>query len=167
MSSFGEAIGPVCVPLARISATTVSPSCLALDLAQAGSHRKWTTIALRFLGILALRTGDGSGAREHLRAAVKAADGMPIHAAVGCAHLAIATARLGDVGEAGRLVDRAFAEAERGWPYTLHEVRLARVEVAAARGDPEASRMVAEALAEAEREGFLSLVPRLETFVHP
>lgn len=43
----------------------------------------------------------------------------------------------------------------------LHEARLARAQLLAARGDPDAPAIAAEALARAEADGYLIVVPPL------
>ncbi len=64
----------------------------------------------------------------------------------------------GTLGEAEQLVTQTLATDTR---HAHHSARLARAELAAARGDPEASAIAAQALALAEAAGHLDAAAKL------
>ncbi|HEX2808912.1 MAG TPA: hypothetical protein VHN80_22330, partial [Kineosporiaceae bacterium] len=70
----------------------------------------------------------------------------------------------GEIDQAAPLVGRALAE---GPELARYEARLAQVELAARRGDPELPSLVATALQRARAGGHLACVPRLLELAGP
>src|SRR4029077_13587433 len=108
------------------------------------------------LSIARQDAGDLAGAEANLREAADLAERLPLFSPWVAARLASVLVARGALPAAEALLAGAL-------PGTLmdHEVRLARAELAVARGDPDASRTVAEALALAEEAGHLLSARRL------
>jgi tetratricopeptide (TPR) repeat protein len=130
----------------------------ALEIAERLGHREWTCHALWVLGGLRKDVGDLEGAELHLRRALNLAQNMPLHASTAAARLAMVLIARGDHQAAEPLVARALAEA---FPANRPEAGLAKAELAAARGVPDAAAIAREALALAEQVGYMVIVPRL------
>jgi ATP/maltotriose-dependent transcriptional regulator MalT len=130
----------------------------ALRIAERLGHREWTCHALWAIGSIRRDAGDLDGAEPPLRRALELADNMPVHASWSGARLAQVLVARGDLEAAEPLVDRALAEA---LPGVLPEAYLARAELAAARGAPNAGAIAREALALTERMGYTVIVSRL------
>ena len=127
-----------------------------LGLARAFGHREYTLATLLFLSIARQDSGDLAAAEAGLREAAALAERLPLFSPWVAARLASVLVARGALPAAAALLAGPL-------PGTLmdHEARLARAELAAARGDPDASRTAAEALALAEEAGHLLSARRL------
>jgi DNA-binding SARP family transcriptional activator len=121
-------------------------------------HRELTAGYPLMLGIACQAAGDLEGARAFFRQCRELAGQMPIFASWSGARLASVLIAQGDLAAAESCVNRALAEAI---PLTEYEARLARAELAVARGDPEAHAIATEALELAEAGGHLLSAGRL------
>jgi hypothetical protein len=97
-------------------------------------HREWTAAALKGQGAACLADGDLAGAEAAFRACLETARRLPIFSGWAAAGLASTLVRSGDLDAAEGYVDQVFRE---GTPTTHYEGRLAEVELAVARQDPE------------------------------
>jgi len=121
-------------------------------------HREWTAAALKGQGAACLADGDLAGAEAAFRACLETARRLPIFSGWAAAGLASTLVRSGDLDAAEGYVDQVFRE---GTPTTHYEGRLAEVELAVARQDPEAASLAARALDLAEDGGLLQSAARL------
>jgi tetratricopeptide (TPR) repeat protein len=115
----------------------------ALAIARRLGHREWTAAALRGLGVVCLAAGDLDGAEQAFRKCLDAATRIPIFSSWAASGLARALIARGDLYTAEHYVTKALSE---GTPATQYEARLARAELAVARGDTDAQAIVLEAL---------------------
>lgn len=133
-----------------------------LVMARRLGHRELTAGALLMLGIACQATGDLDWAKESLGKSIETGKNLPIYSSWAAARLASVLIAQGDLDAAEACVNQALAEAI---PMTQYEARLARVELAIARGDPEARTIAAEALELAEAGGHLLSAARLRELV--
>jgi tetratricopeptide (TPR) repeat protein len=128
----------------------------ALGLARRFGHREHTLESLVFLSVARQDLGDLGGAEASLREAAGLAERLPLFSPWVAARLASVLVARGAPAGAEALLAGPL-------PGTLmdYEARLARAELAVARGDPDASRVTAEALALAEEGGHLLSAGRL------
>jgi DNA-binding SARP family transcriptional activator len=143
-------------PDARRSAET------SLSIARRLGHREWTAAALKGLGAACLADGDLEGAENAFRACLEAAERLPIFSSWAAAGLASALIRRGELASAQAYVERAFCH---GTPATHYDARLARTELAIARGDGDARMLAAEALNLAEEGGHLQSAAQLRSLL--
>jgi DNA-binding SARP family transcriptional activator/tetratricopeptide (TPR) repeat protein len=129
----------------------------AITIAQRIDHREWTAASLRGLGIAHEAAGDFDAAIETHRRSLAASEGMPMFAAWANARLATCLARCGRVEEAARVA----AAATMGPPLSSFEIEVARAEVAAASGSPDAAAVASRAAQRCEEGGYLAALPRL------
>jgi hypothetical protein len=123
-------------------------------------HRAFTAAAFFILGVIARTAGEPDVAEAYLRESLDVASGMPIYTSWAAANLALLLIERGDLDQAEQFVRRAMDDA--GIPLTQYEPRLAQVELAIARTDPEAMRLAAHALKLAETGGHMSSALRLK-----
>jgi DNA-binding SARP family transcriptional activator/tetratricopeptide (TPR) repeat protein len=133
-----------------------------LVLARQFGHREYTLATLLFLSIAQQATGHLHEAEANLREALQLAERLPLFSPWVSARLASVLIAQGALGAAESLVAHPL-------PGTLmdFEARLARAELATARGDPDAAETVAEALALAEEAGHLFSANRLRQLLRP
>jgi hypothetical protein len=131
----------------------------ALAIARAIDHQGWTATAHRALGIAFQTAGDLDAAAAAFAASAAAAgDSLTLFAAWAAARSALVAIARGTLAGVEPLVARALAI---GPPLGRFEARLAAAELAAARGEPAASTIAADALAAAQAAGEAATVPRL------
>jgi Tfp pilus assembly protein PilF len=121
-------------------------------------HREWTAAALKALGTVYLAAGDLDAAEAAFRECLDGARELPIFISLAAAGLASVFLARHDLGAADAYVARAL---EEGTDFTRYDARQVRAEIAVARGDPNASDIVSEALALAEAGGHLLSCARL------
>jgi tetratricopeptide (TPR) repeat protein len=128
----------------------------ALGLARRFGHREYTLATLLFLSIARQDSGDLREAEANLREASALAERLPLFSPWVAARLASVLVARGALPAAEALLAGPL-------PCTImdYETRLARAELAVARGDPDAARTTAEALALAEEAGHLLSARRL------
>ncbi len=130
----------------------------ALAIAHRLGHRELTVGGTFLLGY-AHQAGCGlDDAEACYREALKAATRLPLFASWAASGLARVLIARGALQAAEPYVEEAFSV---GPPMALYEARLARAEMAAARGDADAQRMAVEALRLAEEGGHLVSARRL------
>ena len=127
-----------------------------LVLARQFGHREYTLATLLFLSIAQQATGHLQEAEANLREALQLAERLPLFSPWVSARLASVLIAEGALGAAEPFVAHPL-------PGTLmdFEARLARAELALARGDPDAAETAARALALAEEAGHLFSASRL------
>jgi tetratricopeptide (TPR) repeat protein len=130
----------------------------ALAIAEAIGHRGWTATALRALGIASQEAGLLADAEDAFRRSLEMSEHLSLFASWAAARLALVRLAQGDPSSAESFVTRALGE---GPPLGHYEARLARAELAATRGEPEAPMIARDALARAESGGHHVSVPRL------
>lgn len=130
----------------------------AVDIAEQLGHRSWTATTHRALGIALQARGDLPAAEAAHHRTLELASYWPLLAAWACARIALVRLALDDPAGAEPYVTRALAE---GPPLAHYEARLARAELAYARGDPGAATIARDALKRAEDGGHLIHVDRL------
>jgi len=133
-----------------------------LVLARRFGHREYTLATLLFLSIAQQATGHVQEAEANLREALELAERLPLFSPWVSARLASVLIAQGALGAAESLVAHPL-------PRTLmdFEARLARAELAVARGDPDAAETTARALALAEEAGHLFSASRLRQLLAP
>jgi DNA-binding SARP family transcriptional activator len=151
-SRSGTLLGVMRAPEALSDATD------ALALARQLRHREWIAYAHWNVGQAKLELGDLSGAEAAFALGLETAHNIPIFASENASGIAIALIRQGKVDAARHHVDRALAE---GPPQSLYHGRLAAAEVAVAAKDPDAERVIEEAVSRAEQGGHLLSIRRL------
>jgi DNA-binding SARP family transcriptional activator/tetratricopeptide (TPR) repeat protein len=131
----------------------------ALRIAADVPHRGWTATGWRALGIALTEQGrlDDAGAAFGKSAGV-AGETLTLFASWAAARCALVAVALGRLDAAAPSVDRALAV---GPPLGHYEGRLARVELAAARGDDGCAALAAEAWHAAGAGGYRASVARL------
>jgi tetratricopeptide (TPR) repeat protein len=131
----------------------------ALRIARAAGHRGWTATAHRALGIARQTAGELDAAgRAFADSAEVAGDALTLFASWAAARSALVALGRGALDAAEPLVRRALAV---GPPLGHHEARLARVELAAARGADDRAALAVAALEQAEQDGYAVHIPRL------
>jgi DNA-binding SARP family transcriptional activator len=130
--------------------------------ARRSGHPKYTLATLLFLSIAEQATGHLQEAEANLREALQLAERLPLFSPWVSARLASVLIARGDLSAAESFVAHPL-------PGTVmdFEARLARIELAIARGDPDATKRVAQALALAEEAGHLFSASRLRQLVGP
>jgi hypothetical protein len=137
----------------------------ALAIARAIDHQGWTATAHRALGIAFQTAGDLDAAAAAFAASAEAAgESLTLFAAWAAARAALVAIARGTVAGVEPLVARALAV---GPPLGRFEARLAAAELAAARGDPAAPAIAADALAAARAAGEAVTAPRLAELSRP
>jgi DNA-binding SARP family transcriptional activator/tetratricopeptide (TPR) repeat protein len=136
----------------------------AAGIAGSIGHAEWTTAALMAMGGGYAEAGDFGAAAETLRGALDlAAQRHLAHfESWAAARLASVLVAQGDLQAAETHVTRALTV---GTPFAHYEGRLAEVQLAVARGDPQAGAIAAEALALAESGGHLDSSRRLRALM--
>lgn len=134
-----------------------------LEMARRLRHRAFTAAAFFILGVIARGAGETDAAEANFRESLDVASGMPIYTSWAAANLALLLIERGDLAQAEQFVRRAMDDA--GIPLTQYEPRLAQVELAIARHDPEAMRLAAHALALAESGGHMLSAVRLRELI--
>jgi tetratricopeptide (TPR) repeat protein len=124
----------------------------ALAIARHLRHREWTAAALKGLGSVYLAAGDLDAAEGAFRECLDGAKDLPIFISLASAGLASVFLARHNLGAAEAYATRAF---EEGTEFTRYGARLVRAQIAVARGDPNASEIVSEALTLAEAGGHL------------
>lgn len=131
----------------------------AVRIATRIGHAEWTAAGQLGLGIACEAAGLPGRAESAYRGSLGAAEGIPLFRVWAAARLGALLARQGRPGEAAAHVQVALAG---GPPLTRHEARWAQAELLASQGDDQACRAAAAAAAaEADRDGYLILLPRL------
>jgi DNA-binding SARP family transcriptional activator/tetratricopeptide (TPR) repeat protein len=130
----------------------------ARALATRIDHRGWTATAWRAIGLGRQAAGDLEAALAAYQQSLALADHLDLFACWAAARAALVQVALGRCDDAAPLVDRALA---LGPALGQHEARWAAAELAVARGDDSARRVVLVALDAAERGGALVYRPRL------
>lgn len=130
----------------------------ALAVAERLGHRGWTATALRALGIAERAAGRQHAAIDAFGRSLEAAAGFPLFASWAASQLALTLLAQGRFEEAEPLVRRSLGE---GPPLAQFEARLARAELSAARREPGAAHLTAQATALARRDGHLASAARL------
>jgi DNA-binding SARP family transcriptional activator len=131
----------------------------ALRVAGAVAHRGWTATAWRALGIALQEQGlHDDAATAFVESARVAGETLTLFASWAAARCALVAVALGRLDAAATSVDRALAV---GPPLGHYEGRLARAELAAARGDDECAALAAAAWHAAGAGGHLASVARL------
>jgi tetratricopeptide (TPR) repeat protein len=125
-------------------------------------HREHTLATLLFLSIAQQATGHLQQAEANLREALQLAQRLPLYSPWVSARLASVLIAQGHLSAAESFVVHPL-------PGTVmdFEVRLARTELAIARGDPDAPETAAQALALAEDAGHLFSASRLRQLLGP
>jgi tetratricopeptide (TPR) repeat protein len=151
-----------CLPLEALGrqAEGLDSAASALALAERLGHREWIAASLYYLGRL-WRDQDPDRAEESLGRSLELAGGMPIWTTLAASDLAMVMIAGGRFGAADAMVARALRAGERNRK-GLYPAHLAEAELAAARGDHDASALAERALAEALAGGHLISVPRLQ-----
>jgi tetratricopeptide (TPR) repeat protein len=144
------------------SAEAVESATAALSLAEQLGHREWKAASLRGVGIACEAAGDLDRAEAAYRRSLATAENLSLFTAWACARIALVLIARGDLSSAEAFVDRALAE---GPPLSRFEARLARAELVAARGDPDAPAVAAEALLLADSRGHVASATRLAALV--
>jgi tetratricopeptide (TPR) repeat protein len=124
----------------------------ALAMARHLGHREWTAAALKGLGSAYLAAGDLDAAEAAFRECLEGARDLPIFISLAAAGLASVFLARHNLGAAQAYATRAL---EEGTEFTRYDARLVHAQIAVARGDPNDSEIVSEALALAEAGGHL------------
>jgi DNA-binding SARP family transcriptional activator len=122
----------------------------ALAIAERLRHLEWQAASLCGLGVAHLADGNVIAAEAVLRRALVNAVGIPVFTSWANARLARVLIRTGRLAEAEVAVDKALAQPVASAHY---EARLAHVELAAARDDPQFEAIARRALAVAALHG--------------
>ena len=122
----------------------------ALAIAERIAHRGWTATAWRAVGIAHQSLGDPDAALGAFTASADASRHLNLFASWAAARRALVLVELGRLDEAGPLVALAL---DQGPPLGHFEARLAQVELAAARDDPDVVRLAEHALRSADAAG--------------
>jgi len=130
----------------------------ALALARQLRHREWIAYAHWNVGQAKLELGDLRGAEAAFASGLETAHHIPIFASENASGIAIALIRQGKVDAARHHLNRALAE---GPPQSLYHGRLAAAELAIAAKDPNAERVIDDAISRAEQGGHLLSIRRL------
>jgi DNA-binding SARP family transcriptional activator len=130
----------------------------ALAIARQLEHREWIAYSLWNVGRAKLALGDHTGAERAFAEGLEAARNMPIFASANATGLALSLTHRGQLDAARHQLALALAECT---PETIYEGRLAEAELAVASEDPNAGRIVQEAMSMAEEGGYLVSLPRL------
>lgn len=122
----------------------------AVAIAERIQHRGWTATSLRALGIARQAAGEPDAALAAFSRSLELSEHLNLFACWAAARSALVLLELGRPGEAEPLVRRALSE---GPPLGQFEARLARAELAAHRGEPDAAALAQEALRLADAAG--------------
>jgi DNA-binding SARP family transcriptional activator/tetratricopeptide (TPR) repeat protein len=147
----------VLVVLGRVD-EAVEAAKSAVATARELSHTELTAISLLSRGLALEAANDLPAAEQAFLESLEAARKVPTFLSFAAARLCRLLVHRGELERAERYVSTALESAS---PFALFEGRLAQAELAAARGDPEAAAIAAEALRVAIAEGHLMSVPRL------
>jgi tetratricopeptide (TPR) repeat protein len=130
----------------------------SLAIARSLHHQELTAAALLALGLALEAARDLPAAEATLRESLETARGRPIFSSFAAIGLATILIYQGNLDAAEQYVAAAMDE---GPPVSHYEARLALARIAAARNDPRASEMAAEALESARAGGHLASVAEL------
>ncbi len=130
----------------------------ALAIATRIGHRGWTATSWRAIGLGRQAAGDYDLALEAFEQSLASAEHLDLFGCWAAARAALMNIILGRSDRAAPLVARALT---LGPALGRHEARWAAAELAVASGQDDASRLVQEALAAAERGGALVYQTRL------
>lgn len=155
LASAGRAI--VAAALGRVE-EAIEGAEAALKTARRLRHAELTSISLLALGLAHESARDFAPAEKAFIECIAGAKNVPTFLSFAAARLARVLASRGELEAAQRYTSMAM---EAGSPFALFEARLAQAELAAARGDPEAPAIAAEALRTAIQEGHHLSAPRL------
>jgi tetratricopeptide (TPR) repeat protein len=122
----------------------------ALAIAERIGHRGWTATAYRALGIARQAVGELDAALAAFQSSLAVSENFNLFASWAASRTALVLVALGRADEAAPLVDKALAE---GLPLAHFEARLAQVELANARDDPQTAALAAAALRRADESG--------------
>lgn len=125
-------------------------SAEALAVAQQLGHRGWTATAWRAVGLARLAGGDPEAALVAFEESSDSAANLNLFACWAAARRALVLVALGRPDEAAPLVTRALGT---GPALGHYEARLAGVELAAARADPDTAELARHALQRADAGG--------------
>ena len=139
-------------------AEAVEAATGALDIARRIGHRGWTATALRGLGVAHQAQGDAAAAEDAFARSLAASARLPLFASWAHARLALVLVTRRRFDAADGHVLQALAT---GPPLGHYEARLARCELAVARGDTGAGALLAAAAAQARRGGEQVTLTRL------
>ena len=136
----------------------------AVVIAERIGHAEWTAGSLLALGAAHQEAGDLADAEDALRRSLALAGPRNIAHFVSWAEseLALVLIARGELPEAEALVNHALSIDT---PLTHYQARLARAELALARGDAAAGTLAAEALALAEAGGHLHTASKLRELI--
>ncbi|MGH8900187.1 MAG: BTAD domain-containing putative transcriptional regulator [Egibacteraceae bacterium] len=134
----------------------------ALAIARRLGHREVTAAGFVGLGMIAQTEGHLDRAEVLFREAEDMGRGMPIFSSWAAARLAFLLIAQNDLDAAEFWVSHALTGAVF---FALYEARLAKVELAVAKGDPEACAIATEALELAEAGGHLVSAARLRELI--
>jgi class 3 adenylate cyclase len=130
---------------------------VALRISRQAANREEAALALRSLALAHEVAGDLDRAEAALREALELAGDVPYVSSTCLARLASVLAAGGDLDGAEAYATSAVRESVLWGGY---EGRFVLAEVALARGDPDAERMAADALHQAEVGGYLASLSR-------
>ena len=131
----------------------------ALRIARAAGHRGWTATAHRALGIALQTRGDlDAAAAAFTDSAVVAGDTLTLFACWAAARSALVAVARGELADAQTYTTHAL---RTGPGLGRHEARWARVELAAAHGDPRCAAWATDAMRAAEDAGAHAVLRRL------
>jgi tetratricopeptide (TPR) repeat protein len=130
----------------------------ALAIAQHIGHRGWTATSYRAIGIAFQCLGQIDDALIAFGSSLAAAEHLDLFACWAHARQASVLVALGRLDDAARALAPA---ADLGPGLGHHEARLAAVELAAARNDPDTAELAARTAERAERDGAIQGLARL------
>jgi tetratricopeptide (TPR) repeat protein len=133
-----------------------------LQIARRLAHRELLAASHCFIGLAHEASGALEQAEASYRECFREATGLPLFSSWAASGLARVLIERGDLTAARECVDKAFAD---GPPSALFDARVAAVELAVAKGEPNAGQLAAEALSLAETAGHRLSVPRLSELV--
>jgi DNA-binding SARP family transcriptional activator len=130
----------------------------ALSTARLIGHRGWTATALCGRGTALHAAGDPAGAEAAFRESLDLSAHLPLFACWAHSRLSLVLLTQGRMDEAAEQVDEAL---RTGPPVGQYEARVARCELAFARGVPGAAALIDEAIDLATTGGHRACLPRL------
>lgn len=128
----------------------VTAATEALAIAEHIGHRGWTATALLALGIAHHALGDLDAAEDDLRRSLATSENLPLFASWAHAKLGQVLVALDRLDEADQHIQQALTV---GPPLGHYEARLARCQLAAARRETDARKLIVEAADWAARGG--------------
>jgi tetratricopeptide (TPR) repeat protein len=134
----------------------------ALAIATRIDHRGWTATAWRAIGIAEQSLDVPESALQSFRNSLELSENLDLFGCWALARAALVSVTLGRLDDAAALADRALST---GPGIGQYEARLARVEVAVARCEPEAQSLAEGARRRAEAGGVMAHLPRLTDII--